>query len=133
MGIHRFNTTFIFRPHKIINSLKLEQGVNEERIEFNLSKHTILIILLILISGNMFINGLIEFCSSGFNFMLDDETLPRSQYSNSVFVALAKILIGYILFSNHVKVVDFIEKLTREKNEEEKCYKDRKIFLLFKF
>jgi hypothetical protein len=105
----------IVRPGSVIDKLKLDEGFDEDRLDFNIHRSTVVTIAIIIIGGLMIIDSVPLFFRQLFLY-LQSRTTPYNSNLISptwIFVYLVKTLIGYLLIANNRMVVNFIEKTRR--------------------
>ena len=105
----------IVRPGSVIDKLKLDEGFDEDRLDFNIHRSTVITIAIIIIGGLMIIDSVPLFFRQLFLY-LQSRTTPYNSNLISptwIFVYLVKTLIGYLLIANNRWVVNFIEKTRR--------------------
>lgn len=107
---------FVFKTSWLIDTLKLEKGFAEEKIEFNIQPSSVLTIATIVIGGLIFIDSLPQFCKQVFFFFQQKNQFVESPSSEWLIFHLVKTLVGYLLMTNSKVVVRFIEK--QEKGKE---------------
>jgi hypothetical protein len=107
----------IFKTDLIIDKLKLDQGFEDERFEFNIHRSTILKISIIIIGGLLLISNTPLFCKeilsysqqiSNYSHFTDS---PQAKY---IVIYLIEIFIGYFMLTCSRMIVNFIE-LKRKK------------------
>jgi hypothetical protein len=105
----------VFKPHVVIDKLKLDKHFEEEQFSFNIHRSTVVSIAVIIIGGLMIIDtvpGFFRVLFLYYKWQTESQTgTPVSPVST--FVDLGKILIGYLLVVNNRWVVNFIEKTRR--------------------
>jgi hypothetical protein len=101
---------FVFKTSWLIDKLKLENGFNEERIEFNIKNSSILTIAIIVIGGLIFVDSFPLFCRQVFKFFQQKNMFNESPSSGWIIFELVKTIIGYLLMTNSKLIVKFIEK-----------------------
>jgi len=108
----------IFKSHKVVNLLKLDQNFDDERIEMgNLNPNSIVKLALIIIGGLLIIEGIPAFLSHTlFAFKID--IAGMSYDTMNVFnwaVSGLKIILGFILITNYKAVSNILN--IKEKSE----------------
>ena len=109
----------LFKTNKIIDTLKLDQGFDEEELstdskdEFlkNLSSTSILTIALIVIGGVILTDEIPDFCRRFYLYFNQSTIRFNSIKPDPSYMILsgAKILIGLLLLGERKRIVDFIE------------------------
>jgi len=107
---------FVFKTAWLIDKLHLEKGFSEENIEINFPRSTVLSISIILIGGIMFIDSLPQLCKLIFSFIQQRNVFIGNPFSGSIIFHLAKATIGYLLMTNNLFVVNFIDKKAVKEN-----------------
>ena len=102
----------IFKSNLIIDKLKLDQGFDQETIQLNIHRSTILSISIIVIGGLIIADEIPNLCRQLFAYFQEKRmtfgaTNPSISYS---VLAASKILVGFLLIGNQRQIVNFIEK-----------------------
>ena len=101
----------IFKSDLIIEKLKLDRGFDQGTIPLNVHRSTVLNISIIVIGGFLIADEIPNFCRQLFFYfqekrMTHGQTRPSISYS---ILAIAKIIIGFLLIGYHRQIVNFIE------------------------
>lgn len=107
---------FVFKTSWLIDTLKLEQGFAEEKIEFKIQTSSILTIATIVIGGLVLVDSFPLFCRQVFYFIQQKNQFMEYPSFDLIVLYLVKSLVGYLLMTNSKVVVGFIEK--QEKGKE---------------
>lgn len=105
----------VFKPHLVIDKLKLDKRFDEEQFSFNIHRSTAVAIAIIIIGGLMIINtvpGFFRVLFLYYKWQTESKTGAPVNYG-SIFIDLCTILTGYLLVVNNRWVVNFIEKTRR--------------------
>lgn len=108
----------IFKTNWIIDKLKLDKGFQEEKIELNIHRSTILNIAIIVIGGWMFLDALPLLLKSLFHYYQDRiRLITISSSSNTEWIINygLRVIIGYLMMVYSRKLVNLIER-QRKKN-----------------
>jgi hypothetical protein len=100
----------IFRTTWIIDTLKLEKGIREEKIENNFSYPTILQIGIIIIGGMSLINALTGLSREIYFLFQENIPFKDSSYKANIIVNILQILIAYLLMTNSRWFVELLHK-----------------------
>jgi hypothetical protein len=103
----------IFKANAIVNLLKLDNGLSDERIELNAPYSSVLNIAVIVIGGLLFIDSLPELCRQTFMFFqLKTQFKGAHDHNHPGWIAFygVKTLIGYLLMLNSKWVVNLIDR-----------------------
>ncbi|HEX3385356.1 MAG TPA: hypothetical protein VHS53_09220 [Mucilaginibacter sp.] len=103
----------LFRTDWIINKLRLAQGFDEERLEINIHRSTILKIAVIVMGALMIIDNLPMLCKQLYSFIPDDERhtiLSDSPSKGWTVYYFVKFFIGFSLISANRPIVNYIER-----------------------
>jgi len=101
---------FIFRSNWIIDKLKLDKNFTENRIDLNLSSSTILSIIVIIIGGIIFIQGLPTLCQQLIEFFQQKNLLRNYGNLSWLIYNLLRTLFGFLIMTNSKIFVKMIEK-----------------------
>jgi hypothetical protein len=102
----------IFRTNSVIDKLKLDQGYDDERFEFNIHRSTILKIVIMVTGGFLMIESFPLLCTNILNYakMVKDYNrimdVPASKY---ILFAAIQLFIGYFMLSCNRLIVNFME------------------------
>lgn len=107
---------FVFKTSWLIDKLHLEKGFTEEKIELNIQRSPALTIATIVIGGLMFIDALPDLCKEAFNFFNQLAAFRKSPSSEWIIFYIAKTSVGYLLMTNSLFVVDFLERKMGSEN-----------------
>lgn len=108
----------IFKSHKVVNLLKLDQNFDDERIEMgNLNPNSIVKLALIIIGGLLIINNILAFLSHTL-FAFKGDLVGMNYKTMDTFnwaVSGLKIILGFILITNYKAVSNILN--IKEKSE----------------
>lgn len=116
---------FIFKTDWMINALRLNKAITEEKLELNIHRSTVLQIATIVSgccifiqSAPSFLKGLFDYYQN-INLFNGFKTYPRGGY---IFFDLIKVFISFFMITSSRLIVNFIErkrkvKVKKEKNE----------------
>jgi hypothetical protein len=105
---------FVFKTSWLIDKLQLEKGFQEEKIEFNIQRSSVITIATIVIGGLIFVDSLPQFCRQTFIFFQQKSMLVENPTTGWIIFHFIKTVIGYLLMTNSKYVVRFIEKQNKE-------------------
>ena len=107
----------IFKTDLIINKLKLDQGFEDDRFEFNIHRSTILKIAIIIIGGFLLIDNIPLLCKDGLSYFQQVDNFRRftdSPQAKYIVFEFLKVFIGYFMLTCSRMIVNYIE-LKRKK------------------
>ena len=110
----------LFKPNKIIDKLKLDQGFNQQEFSFNISTSLILTISLIVIGGVILTNEIPNFCRNIFSYFQEKNLMHGMTKPNYSYIVVSgvKIIIGLLIIGERKRIVEFVEKRQDKKKEE---------------
>jgi len=107
----------IFKTDSIINKLKLDKGYDDEHLEFNIHRSTILKIIIMVTGGLLITESFPLLCShilnyaqmaKNYNRIID---VPASKY---ILITSVQVFIGYFMLTCSRMIINFIERKRRE-------------------
>ncbi|MFI5161732.1 MAG: hypothetical protein ACHQHN_10675 [Sphingobacteriales bacterium] len=103
----------LFRTDWIINKLRLDQNFDEERLEINIHRSTVLKIAVIVIGAILIMDNLPLLCKNLYAFFPPNE--PHLVFGNNpskgwTVYYFAKFFIGFSLISANRPIVNYIER-----------------------
>ncbi|MGQ1947870.1 hypothetical protein ACT3CD_12305 [Geofilum sp. OHC36d9] len=101
---------FIFNSTWIIDKLKLDKGIKEEKIDMSISLKTILTISTIVIGGLILVDALPMLCKYFFTFIQQESLFRDAPQSNWIIFYSLKAFIGYLIMTNSKLITDYIKK-----------------------
>jgi hypothetical protein len=103
---------FLFKSEWIIDKLKLDKNFVEQKIDLNISSSTVLSIVVTIIGGVVFVQGLPTLCQQIIEFLQQKSLLK--DYSNLSWLVynFLRTLFGFLIMTNSKAVVKIIEKQT---------------------
>ena len=110
---------FVFKTSWLIDKLQLENGFDEEKIDFKNDSSAILTIAIIVIGGIMFVESLPQLCKGIFSFYQANKMFcpwKENPSTSWVIFYVIKAIVGYLLMTNSTPIVDFINRKST-KNE----------------
>jgi hypothetical protein len=101
----------LFRTGLIIDKLKLDKGFDQETIQLNIHRSTVLAICIIVTGGLIIVDEIPNLFRQLFAYYQEKrltygQTNPSMAYS---VISAVKILIGFLLIGNQRQIVNFIE------------------------
>jgi hypothetical protein len=110
---------FFFRPHWLIDKLKLDSGFTEDKIGLNFQPSKILAIGITIIAALMLIDSLPQLCKHAFIFYQQRNLLSESPTTGWLILELVKTFIGVFLITNSRKIAIFIDKRSSKPNDQQ--------------
>ena len=110
---------FVFKTSWLIDKLQLENGFDEEKIDFKNDSSAILTIAIIVIGGIMFVESLPQLCKGIFSFYQANKMFcpwKENPSTSWVIFYVIKAIVGYLLMTNSTPIVNFINRKST-KNE----------------
>jgi hypothetical protein len=107
---------FIFKTNWVIEKLKLNQGFVQEKIDLNISSYTVLQIVVILIGGYIFIQGLPVLCQQLMEFFQQKILLRNYPGLSYLIYDFLRTLFGFVIMTNSNSVVKYIDKQKKNEN-----------------
>ena len=101
---------FLFKTAWIIKKLRLDQGFTQENIDLTISSFTVLQLVVILIGGYIFIQGLPVLCQQLIEFFQQKILLKNYQGLSYLVYNSLKTLFGYLIMTNSKFVVKYIHQ-----------------------
>lgn len=101
-----------YKTEKVIELLRLEVGLKNEIIEFNLDQKSIISIAVIIIGGVVFIDSIPLFLKSFFIFIKEMNATENPSVDSDpqwIFYYLIKSIIGFVLMANYKQIAVFFE------------------------
>ncbi|MEI6141042.1 MAG: hypothetical protein WCP85_17370 [Mariniphaga sp.] len=121
IGIYTFILRlFVFKTDWLIVKLHLDKGFIEEKIELNIPHSTVLTIATIVIGGIVFVEGLSQLFKQIFVFIQQDNRFSESPNSGWIIFYFAKTILGYLLMTNSLFVVKWIDTQNQKPNDLDK-------------
>lgn len=105
---------FIFKSDWIIEKLKLDKNFVEQRIDINLSQSTVLSIVITIIGGFIFVQGLPILFQQIIEFLQQKNLLKDYPNLSWLGYNFLRTLFGFLIMTNSKTVVKFIDKQTSE-------------------
>jgi len=119
IGIMRY---CLFKTEWLIDKLHLDKGFDEEKLEINIHRSTVLKIAVIVIGAVMVIDSLPALCKEVFVYSqmsAPNRGFNENPSSKYMIVDIVKLFIGFFLMTNSRLVVNFIERKRREPSQPE--------------
>lgn len=104
---------FVFRAEWLVNVLKLEKGIKEERIELSSNQEQLLRLATIIIGGLLIILSFPDFCRELFHFMQFKVILRESPSLVPLVFLIVKTIIGFLMMTNGDRIARFIDKKSK--------------------
>ena len=92
----------------MINSI-WTKGSRKKKFELDVSHSTVLTIAIIVIGGIVFVDGFPQLFRQAFVFLQQDNRFGESPNSGWIIFYIAKTILGYLLMTNSLFVVRFID------------------------
>jgi len=102
----------IFKTDLIIDKLKLDQGFEDERFEFNIHRSTVLKICIIIIGGILLISNIPPFCKDILAYsqqISDYRRFTDSPQAKYIVFEFLQVFIGYFMLTCSRMIVNYIE------------------------
>jgi hypothetical protein len=117
-GIYLFiMMAFIFRTDWLIDTLQLNKGISEEKIDFNIHRSTVLKIVVIISGVFLFVESLPALLKELFNYWQNiNNGFTKNPNAGSIIFNAGKLLISCFLMTGSRLIVNFIER-NRKKAE----------------
>jgi hypothetical protein len=110
----------IFKSHKIVGLLRIGKYLDDDRIELNIHRSSILSIAIIVIGGYMVVNEVPALCRQLFTYYQQKNVFTSTQPDVSYLVLEAsKVIIGLLLVSFQRPIVNLIELKRRNISDDE--------------
>jgi hypothetical protein len=109
---------FIFKTDWLIDKLGLLKSFDEEKIELNIHRSTVLKIVIIFSGIMLFVEGLPTLLKEAFTYLQDINTqndFRQSPGSGWIVYQLAKVSISLFMMSGSRVIVNFIERKRKDK------------------
>lgn len=105
--------TCLFKTDFLIKKLRLDKGFEDETVEINIHRSSLLSIATIVIGGLMLADGLPLLVFYGFQYIQRDSayaTFGRNPSSPWLVTNFLKIVIGYFMVADSRLIINFIER-----------------------
>jgi len=112
----------LFKTDWLIGKLHLDKGFDEEKLEINIHRSTVLKIAVIVIGAVLVIDSLPALCKEVFVYSqmsAPDRGFKENPSSKYLIMDIAKLFIGIFLMTSSRLVVNFIERKRREPSQSE--------------
>ncbi len=106
----------IFKTDWIIDKLKLDKGLEDERLEFNIHRSTILKIIIVVMGGLLLVEGLPRLFSDILGYAQAVKNYNKITYAPEakyILFTSVQIFIGYFMLTCSRMIVNFIERQRR--------------------
>jgi hypothetical protein len=103
---------FVFNSNWLIDKLKLDQGFQEERLDFSITLKTVLTIATIVIGGLILVDALPMLIKQMFTFIQQKSVFREDPEFSWIIFYFVKAIIGYLLMTNSKSVINYIDKET---------------------
>ena len=108
---------FIFRTDWLIDTLGLNKGISEEKIDFNIHRSTVLTIVVIISGVFLFVESVPALLKELFNYCQNiNNGFKKNPNAGSIIFNAAKLLISYFMITSSRLIVNFIERKRRGTN-----------------
>jgi hypothetical protein len=113
---------FLFRTDWIIDKLKLDKSIKEEKLELNVHRSTVLTIIVLLSGILLFVDSLPQFLKELYSYYavvnsyLHFKDYPRASF---IIIQLVKLLISIFMVTSSRLIVNFIERKRKGKLQTE--------------
>jgi len=109
---------FVFRTDWLINALRLNKGITEEKLELNIHRSTVLQIAIIVTGGLLLVDSLPLLLTGLFDHYLEINVYSGfKNYSKGglIVLQLIKVLISFFMVSSSRLIINFIERKRKRK------------------
>jgi hypothetical protein len=109
---------FIFRTDWLINALRLNKSITEEKLELNIHRSTVLQIAIIVTGGLLLVDSLPLLLRGLFNYYQDINLysgFKRYPKGGDVILQLVKVLVSFFMVTSSRLIVNFIERKRKGK------------------
>ncbi|MDP9078013.1 MAG: hypothetical protein M3O71_11350 [Bacteroidota bacterium] len=109
----------LFKTDWIIEKLKLERGFNEEKLEVDIHRSSLLTIAVIVLGGLMLVDSLPSLIFNGFEYIQNDTTYSKMRDNRATPYLVSnflKVVVGYFMVADSRLVVNFIERKRKKAN-----------------
>lgn len=111
---------FLFKPDWLIDKLKLDQSIKEEKLELNIHRSTVLTIAILLAGILMFVDSLPLLLKELYGYyqyqkMTDFGRFRDYRGASFIIVEVAKLFISIFMIGGSRPIVNFIERKRRGK------------------
>ena len=103
----------VYKTKLVIDKLKLENGFNDEVININIHRSSLLKIAIIIVGGIMLADSLPLLTSNLFQYFQNSAYSSKfkdNRYSPLVILYMLKVVIGYFMVADNRLIVNFIER-----------------------
>ena len=104
---------FLFKSDWLINTLKLEKNFTQEKIDISISTESILKIIIIIIGGLIFVQGLPNLIAEIYQFIQQKELIKNYPEVSWLIFHFLKTLFGYLMMTNSKIIEKYINKESR--------------------
>lgn len=104
----------ILKTQNIINLLKLENGMEETRIDLSIPFEKLLRITVILIGGILLVSAIPSILQNFYLFITEQFTLKDSPRSLVLITSALQAIIGFLVMNNSDVVLRYIQKKSGE-------------------
>jgi hypothetical protein len=116
---------FIFRTDWLINVLRLNKGIAEEKLELNMHRSTVLKIAVIVTGGLVLIDSLPLLLRDLFDYYQQMNVFSGFKtypLGGLIIINLIKVLISFFMVTSSRLIVNFIERKKRQISNRERSY-----------
>jgi hypothetical protein len=109
---------FIFRTDWLINALRLNKGVTEEKLELNMHRSTVLQIAIIVTGGVLLVDSMPLLLKGLFNYYQEINVFRGFKHypeGGLIIFQLVKVLISFFMVTSSRLIVNFIERKRKGK------------------
>ena len=109
---------FLFKTDWLIDKLRLERGISEEKIELNIHRSTVLQIVIIITGVMLFIDSLPTLFKALFTYYQNTNVyieFKKSPQGGWIIFYLVKVFVGFFMMTSSRLIVNFIERKRRDK------------------
>lgn len=103
----------LFKPKWVIDKLKLEKDFDDEKIDFNIDKNSVIRIACILVGAFLFIDSFPQLISQLFKFFQQESLFRESPTSVGIILEAFKCIIAFLLVNNNRAISEFVIKKSK--------------------
>lgn len=105
---------FIFKPDWLIRKLNLEQDFDEEKLDFNIPRETVIRIACIVTGAILLTDSLPQLVYRLFGFFQQQSLFKDSPHTGWILLELGKCVIAYFLIANNQVFSRFVISKSKE-------------------
>ena len=109
---------FLFKTDWLIDKLRLDKSISEEKIELNIHRSTVLQIVIIITGIMLFVDSLPTFFKALFTYYQNANVyteFKKSPQGGWIIFYLVKLFLSFFMMTSSRLIVNFIERKRRDK------------------